>query len=135
MPETERVMRDLLLGGGFAFDDPDPRRGWEAFKVFVRTSLPGLETYTVGYECLHVDDRDDVLWLSFVRRFHPDTGVPDCGCVFSRAVPVKLWAVNDFNWWWPEHGTLAEWFSEVERMRTFGVCTGMAGWRWEGFAG
>jgi hypothetical protein len=128
MSEPERVMRDLLRCGGFSFDEPDPRRASEAFKAFARTPLPDLGTLAVGYECFHVDDRDDVLWLNFAPRFDPDAGVRDCGCLLSRIVPAELRAVND-SWWWSEHGTREESFRVVEQKRMFRACMDLAGWR------
>jgi hypothetical protein len=134
MINHDQRLRDLLTQSGFSFDRPDPQPAWAAFKRFAATPLPGLEPFAASYECFHVDDRDDVLWLSFMRRFDPVVSPFACGCLFSRPVPPELLSVNASDWWWPEHGTLPEWFSQVEQHRTFKLATALPGWRWEGFA-
>jgi hypothetical protein len=128
--EMDRCLREV----GFVPERPDPALAWEAFKAFVGRPLAGLTTITVGYECFNVDDRDDVLWLSFVRQVEDAAGMGwGCGCVFSRAVPKEMSGVSKGDWWWAEHGTLAAWIAGVEASASFRACVGLGGWRWEGF--
>lgn len=140
--EPESSMRGLLLERGFSFDRPDVRCAWEAFKVFATIPMAGLPPYCVGYECEHVSDRDDVLWLSFARRSHPelagyDQGLgyaADFGCGFSCVVPQHLWGTHESRWWWPECEFFSKWASHVENMHAFKACMDLKNWRWEGFS-
>lgn len=135
-------MRDLLVERGFSFDRPDVRCAWEAFKVSATMPIPGLPPYCVGYECEHVSDRDDVLWLSFTRRsdselagYDPQLGyASDFGCGFSSVVPQHLGGAHESRWWWPQCESFSEWVSSVESMRAFNACIDLKHWRWEGFS-
>ena len=133
--EADVLMRLNLQEAGFDFDRPAPRLAWAAFQRFAVRPLPGLVTVTVGYFCEHCDDRDDNLWLGFMRRLEESSGSGwSCGCLLSIAVPPDLMGVHEAFWWWQEHGTLEEWRATVVGMRSFQRCLTMSGWRWEGFS-
>jgi hypothetical protein len=75
-------MRSILVEASFDFARPDPRLAWECFKRFIHLPLPGVSTTTISFECMQVDDRDDVLWLSFMRHLEQgEYGL--CGCVVA----------------------------------------------------
>jgi hypothetical protein len=138
---ADDLMRRLLTEAGLDFDRPEPRVAWECFKRFVRLPIPGVSTLTVGFECSQADDRDDVLWLAFVRRFEEPAGHGcggigwSCGCLFRlTATPPPMLGANDAHWWWAEHGTIEAWAEEVERRPTFARCPALDGWAWEGFS-
>jgi hypothetical protein len=137
---TERNTADALMAlcledAGFDFGRPDPRLAWVAFQHFAVRTLPGLFTVTAGYFCEHFPDRDDGLWLGFMRRLEEPSGSGwSVGCLFSVDVPQDLWGVNERHWWWEEHGKLEEWRATVEGMRVFERCLTLSGWRWEGFS-
>jgi hypothetical protein len=124
-----------LQGAGFDFDHPDSGLAWVAFQRFAVRPLPGLVTVTVGFCCEHFSDRDDRLWLGFMRRLEEPSGTGwSCGCLLSVVVPQDLWGVDEANWWWEEHGTVEEWRATVEGMRAFLRCMTLSGWRWEGYS-
>lgn len=130
-------MLDLLSEANFDFAHPDPRIAWECFKRFAALSIPQLTTITIGFECLQYDDRDDVLWLSFVRQFEePATadGAGSIGCLLRRTAPPEMIGKRAQNWWWAEHGTIEEWAADVERMPSFRRCLALDGWTWEGIS-
>jgi hypothetical protein len=126
----EVLMCDLLVRRGFSTEEPDILLAWDAFTEFAAAPIPSMPDFCVGYVCFHESDRDEVLWLEFVRQ--NEAGVR-CGCVFSRVVPKELWGVSESWWWWPEHGTLADWVARVELMTGFNICPYLSGWEWEGF--
>jgi hypothetical protein len=130
---AELLMQQALGAAGFDSEAADLGVAWETFRKFAEMPLRPLQTATVGYECFHVDDRDDVLWVMFVRQVEDDAEIGwQIGCVFSRPVPAELWGIAESNWWWREHGGFAEWVAEVEGMKGFRACMAMGGWRWEG---
>jgi hypothetical protein len=138
LERASEAMRRLLADAGFDFGRPDPRVAWTCFKAFASVPILGVTAHTVGFECIQYDDRDDVVWLSFLR----DVGGPDetdvrwqVGCAFSRIAPPHLRGASAANWWWPEHGTLDAWARDVERMAAFRDCVSLDGWKWEGVSG
>ncbi len=133
--EADALMRLDLQETGFDVDRPTPRLAWAAFRHFAVRPLPGLVTVTVGYFCEHCDDRDDKLWLGFMRTLEEPSGSGwSCGCLLSIAVTHDLMGTYERFWWWREHGTLEEWRATVEGMPAFQRCLAMSGWRWEGFS-
>ena len=131
----ESVMAQALADVGFDADRPDPSAAWQAFRRFTAAPLVNVITVTVGYECEHDDDRDDVLWLIFSRVLEDAAGVGwSCGCCLSRPVPDPMRSVRESDWWWPEFGTLAQWLDGVERLPFFRACLRLDGWRWAGFS-
>ncbi|WP_435009677.1 hypothetical protein P12x_000926 [Tundrisphaera lichenicola] len=131
----EAVMARALAAVGFDERCPDPAAAWAAFREFASTPLPDALTVSVGYECFHVSDRDDVLWLTFERSLDVGAGTGwMCGCCLARTVPETMWSVTDSDWWWPESGTLPRWFAEVERRPSFRDCLSLDGWRWVGLS-
>jgi len=132
---VNRLMELRLQEVGFIFDKPSLRVAWAAFRSFAPVPLAGLSTITVGFSCDNADYRDDVLWLSFMRRLEEPSGLGwSCGCLFSIRVPEDLRGIADKNWWWPEHGGLDDWAAAVEAMPAFQRCCALDGWRWEGFS-
>jgi hypothetical protein len=130
----ERV-RLALSAAKFDFARPDPRLAWQAFKAFAAENVPELTTTTIGYSAYNASDRDDVLWLSFVRTFEQHDGVGwHAGCVLTRSVPSSLRGVDDQGWWWAENLTLDAWCSEVEKNPVFRECMTLADWTWSGFS-
>lgn len=129
-------MRRELVRASFDFDRPQLLVGWEAFKSYVLQPVPGKKTITVGFSCYHAADRDRTLWLEFPREFEDTaTGLGQkCGCGFSRPVPADLVGVDKANWWWAEHGTLGDWFREVEATPEFIRCSALEDWRFEGYS-
>ncbi len=132
----DRIMNGELNRAGFDARRPDPRVAWAAFKAFAVQPLPDVRTVTVGFTCDHDDSRDRTVWMRFARLLEdPDTGNGhDCGCGFSRDVPADLVGIAARDWWWAEHGSLADWFARVEAMPAFVRCVAAADWRWEGFS-
>lgn len=129
-------MRVALAAVGFDYARPDPRAAWAAFRDFITRALPGLATISVGVECYNAEDRDDVLWLEFARVLErPGGSGCKCGCLLSRPVPAHLLGISQSLWWWKEHGTLAAWAVDAERLPAFSDCLALSGWRWEGFSG
>lgn len=128
----DSMRRDLQELG---FDRPAPGLAWTAFRRFAARPLAGLATVTVGYFCEHVADRDDTLWLGFMRRLEepPGTGW-SCGCLLRTTVPRELTGVNDALWWWPEHGSLDAWRAAVEQRQALQKCLLVEIWRWAGFS-
>jgi hypothetical protein len=105
--EADLLMRLYLQEAGIDFDRPAPSLAWAAFQRLAVRPLPGLVTVTLGYSCEHCDDRDDNLWLGFMRRLEESSGSGwSCGCLLSIAVPPDLMGVHEPFWWWQEHGTL-----------------------------
>src|SRR4051812_44174071 len=92
MRPFDELMRSELVRASFDFDRPQPQVAWDAFKSFVGRPVPGQKTITVGFTCYHASDRDQTLWLEFARQLGDEAnGIgQNCGCVFSRAVPVDL---------------------------------------------
>lgn len=132
---ADSVMQECLVGRQFDFERPSLPCAWAAFTEFVRLPLHGLATVTVGVEFAQFDDRDDVLWVSLMRRVAaPDGTGWSCGCLLSRASPPDLVGVQQSHWWWAEHGTIEKWISEVEQMPAFLTTTALDGWKWEGFS-
>jgi len=128
-------MQRLLVERQFDFSSPSLRIAWAAFIEFVRVPLDGLATVTFGVEFSQFDDRDDVLWVSFMHRVEvSDCGGWSCGCLLSRTAPRDLIGVQQSRWWWAEHGTIEQWISDVERMPSFTSAVALDGWRWEGFS-
>jgi hypothetical protein len=136
MRPFDELMRRELVRASFDFDCPQPSIGWNAFKAFVLQPVPGQKTITVGFSCYHAGDRDQTLWLEFARQLEDEaTGVgQNCGCGLSRPVPVDLDGVNKANWWWAKHGTLDQWFLEVESIPEFKRCAALKDWRFEGYS-
>jgi hypothetical protein len=131
----EAVMARALAAVGFDDRRPDPAAAWAAFREFASTPLLDAVTVSVGYECLHPSDRDDVPWLTFARSLEDESGAGwMCGCCLARTVPEVMWSVTDSNWWWPGFGTLPQWFAEVESRSSLGDCLRLDGWRWMGFS-
>ncbi|CAA9523790.1 MAG: hypothetical protein AVDCRST_MAG91-2364 [uncultured Sphingomonadaceae bacterium] len=136
MQPFDDLMRGELVRASFDFERPQPSTGWSAFKSFVAQPLPGHKTLTVGFACSHAADRDSTLWLEFARQLEDEvTGIGhNCGCAFSRLVPADLSGIEEENWWWSEHGTVEEWFRDVEAMPEFKRCVELDGWRFEGYS-
>lgn len=136
MRPFDELMRRELVRESFDFDHPQPSAGWRAFRSFVIQPVAGQKTVTVGYSCSHAADRDSTLWLEFVRQLEDEvTGIgQNCGCAFSIPVPADLSGVERANWWWPEHGTIAQWFRDVEAMPEFRRCAEVEGWRFESYS-
>lgn len=133
--EADTLMERLLVGRGFDFAVPSLPAAWLAFTDFARSPLAGLRTVTIGVEFCQFDDRDDVLWVSFMRRFEEADGSGwSCGCLLSRTSPSALVRVQESRWWWAEHGTLEQWISEVEQMPAFVATSALDGWHWEGLS-
>jgi len=133
--QADSEMRALLDERRFNFDQPSLPIAWSAFTEFVRHPLEGLDTDTFGVEISQFDDRDDVLWVSFMRRVQePDGSGWSCGCLLSCTTPRELVGVQESCWWWAEHGTIEQWISDVERKRAFAAVTTLNGWNWEGFS-
>lgn len=131
---AEDEMRAALDGVGFDYGRPDPQVAWWAFLDFIGRPLPGLTTATIGVTCYNADDRDDVLWLEYVRELEGPGEVGQlCGCVLTRTVPAELRGVSRNHWWWAEHGTIAEWGAYAQEMPEFAACLELVGWKWEGF--
>ena len=136
MRPFDELMRDSLARASFDFDRPHPLVAWEAFKSFVVQPVPGQKTVTIGFTCYHASDRDQTLWLEFARQLVDEaSGIgQNCGCGFSRPVPADLNVIDKGNWWWAEHGTIAQWFRDVEAMPEFRRCVELDGWRFEGYS-
>jgi hypothetical protein len=141
MPREQQSAENLMAGElarvGFDFARPDPSVAWSAFKAFVIQAPPcPFRTATVGVEVSHVSDRDRTLWLAFASQLDdPRTGDSSfCGALLAREVPAFMWGVERNLWWWGEHGPLADWFSDVERLAEFTSCLSLPGWLWEGFS-
>jgi hypothetical protein len=136
MRPFDELMRQELIRASFDFDRPQPARAWAAFKSFVMHPVAGQRTVTIGFSCSHAADRDQTLWIEFARQLEDEvSGIgQNCGCGFSRPVPLDLAGVEKGNWWWPEHGTLEEWFLVVEAMPEFNRCAELDGWRFEGYS-
>ena len=132
----DELMRQELVRASFAFDRPRPAAGWAAFKSFVARPVPGQKRVTIGFACAHAADRDDTLWLEFARQLEDEVSGDGhkCGCGFSRPVPTDLAGLEKGNWWWPEHGSLEQWFGDVEAMPEFKRCAELDGWRFEGYS-
>lgn len=129
------LMQKCLFKHQFDFENPSLLDAWVAFTEFVRLPLEGLVTETVGVEIEQYDDRDDVLWVSMMRRFDALDGTGwSCGCLLSRASPPDLAGVRQGRWCWTEHETLEKWVSEVEQMPVFTKVIALDGWKWEGFS-
>ena len=132
--KSEKLMRNYLIQTGFDFNNPKPYLGWTSFKRFAALPVSNVKTVTIGFECINYSDRDDVLWLSFMRRFEsPDFGW-SCGCLFSTSVPDDLKDKSESLWWWDEHGTLEQWTADVEAISSFEICMNLKNWKWEGFS-
>ncbi|MCP4106085.1 MAG: hypothetical protein GY749_11190 [Desulfobacteraceae bacterium] len=131
--DSEKLLNNYLSELNFRFDSPNPNIAWSAFQRYISEPHPEIDaiTITIGYECLHVWDRDNILWLSFMRRLE---GFYSYGCLLSIEVPETLTAVSDSNWWWAEHGTRSEWCKDVQKMSSFQICMQLKGWCWEGFS-
>lgn len=136
MRPFDELMREELIRAAFDFDRPQPAAGWAAFKSFVAQPIAGQKTVTIGFSCSHAADRDQTLWLEFARQLEDEvSGLGQkCGCGFSRPVPIDLAGTEKRNWCWPEHGTLEQWFRDVEAMPEFKRCAELDGWRFEGYS-
>jgi hypothetical protein len=136
MRPFDEMMRSELVRASFDFDCPQPLVAWEAFKVFVVRPVPQQKTITIGFSCYHAADRDQTLWFEFARQLEDEaSGIgQNCGCGFSRPVPVDLNGIDKGSWWWAEHGTIEQWFRDVEAMPEFKRCAELDGWRFEGHA-
>jgi hypothetical protein len=133
--QADKLMQQLLIEAGFNVNAPQASVAWHAFKTFVERPLSEGDTVTFGFECNQYGDRDNVLWLSFMRHITVRNGSGwSCGCLFSRIRPPDLQDVHDRLWWWPEHGTIDQWATDVERRSTFVRCLELDGWKWEGFS-
>jgi hypothetical protein len=133
--QPESVMQGLLIDRKFDFDRPSLAIAWTAFKEFIRLPLEGPITVTLAVEFSQFRDRDDILWVSFMRELRDPDGVGwSCGCLLSRRAPRELVGVGQGRWWWPEHGTIEEWISDVEQMDVFGAVIALDGWRWQGLS-
>jgi hypothetical protein len=132
----DELMRQELSRAGFDPKAPRPAAAWEAFKAFVVRPVPGQKTITIGFTCYQDDRRDETLWLGFARRMEGEVdGVGgDCGCAFSSPVTEGLTGFEVENWWWAEHGSLDDWYAEVEAMPVFRKCMEATGWRFEGYS-
>jgi hypothetical protein len=129
---ADDMMRRCLREVGFDMDRPDLHLAWSAFKYFIVQDVPQVQTLTAGYECNNQPDRDEILWLSFMRRVEESAGIGwSCGCLLSIQVPMELQGVGDSCWWWPEHGSLPEWQTAVESRQVFQRCLAPGPWRWE----
>lgn len=136
MRPFDELMRSALVRASFDLDCPQPLVAWDAFKSFVVLPVPGQKTITVGFTCYHASDRDQTLWLEFARQLEDEaSGIgQNCGCGFSRVVPVDLNGIDKGNWWWAEYGTIEQWFRDVEAMPEFKRCIELDGWRFEGYS-
>lgn len=136
MPQTNvtPLMHQLLLEQGFDFKDPSPRMAWSAFIQFINTPIVGVRTTTFGVAFSQYDDRDDILWLSFMRRMEMGGIGASCGCLMSRYVTQGFIGLQQSNWWWAEHGTVEEWIAEVEHMPAFNGLLTLSDWQWQGFS-
>ena len=136
MRQFDELMRGELVRASFDFDRPQPSVGWNAFKSFVVQPVAGQKTLTVGFSCSHTADRDSTLWLEFARQLEDEiAGIgQNCGCAFRRPGPAELSGIDKANWWWPEHGTVEQWFRNVEAMPEFKRCAELDGWRFEGYS-
>jgi len=132
---ADTLMQQLLLEAGFDFRHPNALSAWQAFKVFVQRPLSEGTTVTFGFECEQASDRDNTLWLSFMRHIEEaDQSGWSCGCLLSRDSPPDLLGVHDRLWWWPEHGTINQWAADVEMNAIFEHCMNLDSWKWEGFS-
>ena len=136
MRPFDELMRAELARAAFDFDRPRPSVAWGAFKSFVARPIAGQKTLSLGFSCSHAADRDSTLWLQYARQLEDEvTGIGQaCGCAFSRTVPRDLIGVERANWWWPGHGTVDQWFRDVEAMPEFAGCTALDDWRFEGYS-
>ncbi len=133
--QADSAMQRSLVERAFDFDKPSLQIAWSAFTEFIRLPLDGLAAATFGVDFSQFDDRDDVLWVSFMRRFQePDGTGWSCGCLMSRTAPRELLGIQQSRWWWAEHGTIEQWISDVEHMHLFTEVVALGGWKWEGFS-
>jgi hypothetical protein len=133
--QAEDLARQHLSAAGFVVDAPDPRLAWRAFRTFAVAPMASPRTTAIAYEVYQESDRDRIVWLSFVRNVESSDGVGwHVGYVLSRPAPESLIGEQDHSWWWPEDGSLDDWFAEVERRATFAACMALDGWTWEGFS-
>jgi hypothetical protein len=134
--KVQEELNALLVRQGFDFAAPDPAIAWRIFKEFVQIDLPGHTTIQIGYECLHVWDRDDVLWLQFAWHFEGGVLEPVAGCLLAREVPREMAKVSENLWWSPEQESndpdwsLEAFFAAVEDKPEFKLCMELGGWRW-----
>lgn len=129
-------MQDELRRAAFDFDRPRLDVAWQAFKAFIRGPMSGHRTVTIGVACEHYGDRDNILWLEFVRQLEDEsTGIGEnCGAAFTCVVPPDMINFSSRNWWSAEHGTLEGWITEVESMSDFKRCLAIKGWTWRGYS-
>jgi hypothetical protein len=133
--QADSIMKRSLVKRNYDFDRPSLPIAWAAFTEFIRVPLQGLTTVTFGAEFSQFRDRDDVLWVSFMRQVQESDGIGwSCGCLLSRLAPRELVGVEQGRWWWAEHGTIEQWISEVEHMAPFTVVIALDGWKWEGLS-
>lgn len=134
--KVQEELNARLVRQGFDFASPDPAIAWRIFKEFVQIPLPGYTTIQIGCECLHVWDRDDVLWLQFVWQLDSEVLEPEIGCLFSREVPREMAKASENLWWSPEQEnncpdwTLEAFFAAVEDQPRFKLCLELGGWKW-----
>ncbi len=127
-------MQQLLEEQGFDFKNPSPVLAWSAFTCFIRIPIDGVRTTTFGIQISQQDDRDDILWLSFMRRLDEQGGIgTSCGCLLSRPTTSEFKGIQKSNWYWPEHGPIEQWITGVEQMPAFARLLAMNGWQWQGF--
>lgn len=133
MRPFDQLILSELARASFDFERPRPLVAWEAFKSFVVRPIPGQKTISIGFSCYHSSDRDQTLWLEFARQLEDEASRigQNCGCGFSRPVPADLNGINKSSWWWAEHGTIEQWFRDVESTPAFNLCIALDGWRWE----
>ena len=133
--QADFAMQRSLAERAFDFDKPSLQIAWSAFTDFIRIPLAGLTTITFGAEFSQFDDRDDVLWVSLMRRVQELDGTGwSCGCLLSRPAPKELRGIQQSRWWWAERGTIEQWISDVEHMGPFMEVVALGGWKWEGFS-
>ena len=125
-----------LVRQGFDFAAPDTALAWRIFKEFVQLPLPGYTTVQIGYECLHVYDRDNVIWLQFAWRLEGKVPEPEVGCLFSHDVTPEMAWVNERLRWSPgQESDYPDWsleafFTAVEGKSEFKLCHKIGGWKW-----
>ncbi len=132
---TDGIMRKYLTEIGFDFNHPEPLKAWKAFKLFSIEEIPTVKTIAIGFEIQQYSDRDDILWLSYMRQFEDNMGVGwSSGCLLSTKSPEELKGLSKSNWWWAEFGIIEDWFTIVEVTYIHKQCFQLKNWVWEGFS-
>src|SRR5215203_4703946 len=133
--KVQEELNARLVQGGFDFASPDAAMAWRIFKEFVQIPVPGFTTGQIGFECLHVSDRDAVLWLQFAWHLEGGVAAPEVGCLFSREIPQVMLNRSTNLWWSPEQESqspdwsLETFFAAVEEMPEFQLCVELGGWK------